>query len=93
MGAIADLTRMEQPTVSRVVAQLEKSGRVTRQFSVADGRVAEVSLTEKGEATFNEIVPAALRHHDLAIEGLSRKELTALIGTLAKIEKNLGFYD
>lgn len=89
MSSIAELTCMEQPTVSRVVAQLEKSGRVSRRLSPSDARVAEVSLTTKGDATFKEIVPAALRQHELAIEGLSRKELSNLLGLLAKVEGNL----
>lgn len=93
LGAIGELTCMEQPTVSRVVAQLEADGRVARRAAASDARVSEIWLTPKGEATFKAIVPTALRHQELAFEGLSRKEVTLLINLLAKIEHNMSLYE
>lgn len=89
MGAIGELTCMEQPTVSRVISQLEKTDHVVRRLSASDARVAEIRLTAKGEETFKKIVPAALRHQEMAVEGLSRKELAQLIKLLSKIEQNI----
>lgn len=93
MSMIAETTCMEQPTVSRVVGQLDEQGHVTRRLSEQDARVAMVSLTDKGFATFDQIAPAAVRQHELAIKGLSRKELTTLLGLLAKVEDNLAQLD
>lgn len=89
LGAIGEFTCMEQPTISRIVSQLEESGHVARRLSATDARVAEIRLTPAGESTFKQIVPAALRHHDLVIEGMSRKELSDFIRLLEKIEKNM----
>ena len=93
IGQIADLTLMEQPTVSRVVAQLEGKGGVSRRPSAADARVTEVALTAKGVAAFEHIIPTALRHQQLAFEGFSAKELETLKKLLSKIEKNIESYD
>lgn len=93
VGKIVESTLMEQPTVSRVVAQLEQEGRIVRRWSAADSRVAEVTLTPGGVEAFNEIVPTALRHQELAFQGFSRKEIATLESLLSRIEKNIEFYD
>lgn len=93
VGKIVEFTLMEQPTVSRVVAQLEQDALVERRWSAADSRVLEVTLTDAGVEAFNEIIPTALRHQELAFQGFSRKEIDALCGMLSRIEKNLEFYD
>jgi DNA-binding MarR family transcriptional regulator len=93
IGEIAEATLTEQPTVSRVVAQLEKEGRVVRRLSAEDSRVAEISLTKQGVDTFNQIVPAALQHQELALRGISQKDLAALVAILSKIENNIQLYE
>lgn len=93
IGQIADLTLMEQPTVSRVVAQLEAKGNLRRRPSSADARVTEVALTGKGVTAFEAIIPTAMRHQQQAFEGFSAKELDTLKRLLAKVEKNIDVYD
>lgn len=93
IGEIAEATLTEQPTISRVVAQLEKEQRVLRRMSAKDSRVAEISLTRHGVDTFNQIVPAALQHQELALRGISSKELAALMAILGKIEHNIQLYE
>lgn len=92
VSAIVESTLMEQPTVSRVVAQLEQEGRVVRSPAEADSRVTEVSLTPAGLEAFNAIVPAALRHQEMALQGLSKKEIATLMDILKKIEANIELY-
>jgi DNA-binding MarR family transcriptional regulator len=93
VGKIVEFTVMEQSTVSRVVAQLEDEGRIVRRWSEADSRVAEVTLTQRGVEAFNEIIPTALRHQELAFQGFSHKEIATLSSLLTRIEKNIEFYD
>ena len=93
VGKIVEFTLMEQPTVSRVVAQLEQEGRVQRRWSASDSRVAEVTLTERGAEAFNEIYPTALRHQTLAFRGFSDAEVATLRGLLARVEQNIEYYD
>src|SRR5215470_441728 len=89
IGEIVDATLMEQPTVSRVVSRLEKNGLVSRRASTRDSRMALISLTAPGIEVFKQIVPAALRHQDLALDGIGRKEIAQVIATLEKIEENI----
>ncbi|MBB5684776.1 MarR family winged helix-turn-helix transcriptional regulator [Sphingobium boeckii] len=89
LSHIVERTMMEQPTVSRVVAQLEEEGLAGRRTSAADSRIVEVALTDKGAATFNDIVPSAFRHQRAALEGFDQDELTMLRALLRRIEKNI----
>src|SRR3954453_18629180 len=70
IGEIVEATLMEQPTISRVVARLEKTGLVSRRASTRDSRIALISLTAAGVEVFKQIVPAALRHEEIALNGI-----------------------
>lgn len=89
IGEIVEATLMEQPTISRVVSRLEKSGLVARRASTRDSRMALISLTSPGVETFKQIIPAALRHQELALNGIARKDITQMLSTLEKIEHNI----
>lgn len=84
---------MEQPTISRVVARLERDGRVKRRLSVRDSRMVLISLTAAGVEAFNRIIPAALRHQDEALHGIGRRQIALLVATLEKIERNVEAHD
>lgn len=86
---IVAATIIAQPTVSRVVTRLERAGKVMRRAASHDSRVVEISLTAEGVAAFRQIVPAALRHQDLAFRGISRKDVSQLVRTLMLIERNI----
>lgn len=86
---IVETTLMEQPTASRVVAQLERQGHVRRRPSDVDSRVTEISITAAGLEAFGSIVPSALKHQTLAFEGVSAKEIALLVQILRKIENNI----
>jgi DNA-binding MarR family transcriptional regulator len=89
IGRIVETTLMEQPTTSRVVAQLERVGHVKRRLHDRDSRVVEISMTPAGLEAFEGIVPAALKHQSLAFQNVSAKETAQLVATLRKIEKNI----
>lgn len=89
LSQIIEHTLMEQPTVSRVVVQLEADDMVSRHSSVEDSRIVEVVITNKGAETFNEIIPTAFRHQRIAFENLNPGELETLDAVLRKIERNI----
>jgi MarR family transcriptional regulator, organic hydroperoxide resistance regulator len=89
IGEIVTATLMEQPTISRVVSRLEKHGLVTRRPSSRDSRMALISLTAPGIEVFKQIIPAALRHQELALNGIGRREIAQLVAALEKIEENI----
>lgn len=89
IGGIVETTLMEQPTTSRVVAQLERLGHVQRRPSDRDSRVAEISITAAGLEAFESIVPAALKHQSLAFQNTSPKEIALLVDILKRVESNI----
>jgi DNA-binding MarR family transcriptional regulator len=93
VGKLVELTLMEQPTVSRVVAQLEQEGRIERRWSSVDSRVAELTLTPTGVEALEAIIPTALRHQQLALKGFAPDEIEAFTAMLSRIEANIEFYD
>jgi DNA-binding MarR family transcriptional regulator len=93
IGQIAEATLMEQPTVSRAVAQLEAKGKLTRRASGEDARITQVSLTSKGVEAFEQIMPTALRHQSQALNGFSQADVAQLTDLLARIERNIDAYD
>lgn len=93
IGQISDATLMEQPTVSRAVAQLETKGKVSRRASGEDARITEVSLTAKGVEALEQIMPTALRHQAQALKGFTPEDIAQLSTLLARIESNIDAYD
>jgi DNA-binding MarR family transcriptional regulator len=89
LGRIVDLTVMEQPSVSRIVAQLVREGLAKRKVSTDDSRFVHVSLTRAGEKAFQETYPTAEGHQKIALGGFSRKEISTLKSFLRRIQENI----
>lgn len=92
VSEIVEEALMEQPTVSRIITQLEQEGRVERKPYDQDSRVTHVILTKKGLEAFESIAPTAMHHQDAALQGLTRKEIDTLVTILKKIEHNIEIY-
>jgi len=90
ISQIVERTIIEQPTVSRIVDQLEREGLAFRETCDKDSRYVQVMLSRAGETVFNEIYPEALQHQAHALDGFTRQETSALIGFLERIQKNIG---
>src|SRR5690606_2327989 len=93
LGEIVDLTVMEQPSVSRIVAQLDQEGLVRRKASREDSRFVNVALTAAGRKAFQGIYPTAVKHQGLALRGFSRKEIETFTDYLRRIQENIGAED
>jgi DNA-binding MarR family transcriptional regulator len=93
ISGIVEQTLMEQPTVSRVVVQLEKDGMVERRVSSEDSRMIDITLTPKGAETFTSIRQSAYAHERIALEGLPPETLDLFRETLRRIESNIDIYD
>jgi DNA-binding MarR family transcriptional regulator len=78
-------SRMHKTKVSRAVAELEKKGLIIRKTSDADMRVAHLTLTEKGEATYRKLAPLAVQFGDRLAGGLSAQEIAVLEQVLATL--------
>ena len=89
IGQIVERTLIEQPTVSRIVDQLEREGFALREISAEDSRFVQVTLTKLGEKAFKEIYPTATEHQEQALQGFSKQEIKNLIGYLERIQHNI----
>lgn len=86
---IVELTLMQQPTISRVVNQLDKQGLIERGSSSSDSRFVNVTLTKQGLEAFETIYPAAQRHQDRAFDGFSSDEIKDFLAYLKRIQVNI----
>src|SRR5476649_573661 len=57
---VTERTAMDKVQVSRAVRSLLADKRVTRVAHARDGRVTHLSLSAKGQAIYNDVVPLAL---------------------------------
>ena len=89
MSQIVEQTIIEQPTVSRIVDQLEREGLAARETCGEDSRFVQVRLTQVGETAFKEIYPIAIKHQNQALMGFEKEEITTLIGYLERININI----
>src|SRR5581483_1138682 len=70
-SGVAEKTQMDKVRVSRAVARLLKTGRVSRRIDRMDRRRSILSLTTAGSAIHREIVPHARRVEARLLAGLS----------------------
>ncbi len=85
-SGVAEKTQMDKVRVSRAVARLLKTGRVSRRIDRMDRRRSILSLTPAGSAIHREIVPHARRVEARLLAGLSDAERDTLDRLLAKLE-------
>ncbi len=76
-------SRMHKTKVSRAVLDLETRGLVRRAPNPADKREAFLALTNRGEATYREIVPLALTYQQELLQRLTGEQRLALDAILA----------
>ena len=87
---VAARTAMDKVRVSRAVTGLVVAKRVQRQTDEADGRVSRLSLTPRGRAIYDEIVPLALHLEELLLSSLSLDERGLLDHLMAKLDRQIG---
>jgi DNA-binding MarR family transcriptional regulator len=83
---VAERTQMDKVRVSRAVARLVASGRVSRRVDPADRRRSVLALTAEGRAVHREIVPHARRVEARLLAGLAPAERVRLDRLVAKLE-------
>lgn len=84
---VANRTAMDKVQVSRAVEGLVRARRVARSPDPGDGRVARLSLTTKGRAIYDEVVPLALHLEDVFLSALTPDERRAFDSALAKLAR------
>jgi DNA-binding MarR family transcriptional regulator len=90
---VAARTAMDKVQVSRAIDSLMRAKRVARTADADDGRILRLSLTPKGRAIYDEVVPLALHLEDMFLSALTpeeRRQFDALLGKLARQAHLLG---
>lgn len=87
--AICENTQMDKTLVSRMISQLEKRKLVVRKVDKNDSRSYQLSLTTKGKALVDKIIPEATRWENQLIAPLSAAEYDNLFRLIDAMEKQL----
>jgi MarR family transcriptional regulator, organic hydroperoxide resistance regulator len=93
LGDIAERTSIDISTLSRLLGTLHRKQFIVRRRSGTDGRALSVSLTEKGCAMTERILPIATHYEDVAIRGISQSDLQRLKKMLIKVFSNIHVFD
>ena len=86
---LADLEQVAQPTMSALVARLERQGWVERHPDAEDRRVVVIGLTETGRAALRDITAVRTRILDAHLQALSGDERAALAAAVPALDKIL----
>ena len=89
MSDLAERTSIDRTTLSRLVARMQSSGLLRRERTEDDGREVRIVMSAQGEAAARAIIPLAQRYEDVALEGFSPEETTALKAMLHRVYANL----
>ncbi|HEY0107239.1 MAG TPA: MarR family winged helix-turn-helix transcriptional regulator [Rhizomicrobium sp.] len=87
---VAERTAMDKVQVSRAVDSLMRARRVARLADAEDGRILRLTLTPKGHAIYDAVVPVALQLEELLLSALAPAERRALDGLLKKLALQAG---
>jgi DNA-binding MarR family transcriptional regulator len=82
---VAERTAMDKVQVSRAVARLLRVKRIQRATDNRDGRITRLSLSSRGRAIYDEIVPLALHLEEQFLAALSAAERKAFDQLMAKL--------
>ncbi len=88
-GTLLIATSLEQSTLSRTIAALERRGFVSKKTTRGDGRTISVRLLAAGRA-FNERLAPHWRHqHQTLVAGVDPAELEVFKGVLDRLHANI----
>lgn len=88
-GQLALNIGVRPPTATKTINRLQSQGYVEKRASDADGRQANVFLTEEGRAAIRGIEKAVRKTEKQALRGIDKKEQKMLVKLLRRIEGNL----
>ena len=86
---LCERVRIEQPTMAKTLARMERDGLIDRLPDPMDGRRSLVILTERAREIEGDLVAAARRVNAAATRGLTKSQITQFMQTMATIIGNL----
>lgn len=89
LGDLSAMTTIEISTLSRLVGTMTRKGLVLRKRPRGNARIVEISLTAKGRALAETLIPVAEHFEAVALGGLSSREIAHMKASLAAAFANL----
>jgi DNA-binding MarR family transcriptional regulator len=80
---------VRRSTVSGILQNLEKKGLIQRQSVAQDARLKKITLTEKANDIYNEMLIDIISMEQLMTENITDEEWTVFYQVLEKIKQNL----
>ncbi len=93
LSELADRTSIDISTLSRLLVNLQRRQFVVRRRSGLDGRALSVSLTERGRAMTERIIPIASRYEQVTTSGLDDGDIRRLKKMLIRLYSNIQTFD
>jgi DNA-binding MarR family transcriptional regulator len=89
LGELSERTSIDMSTLSRLLVGMQRKNLIVRRRSGLDGRALSLTLTPRGLALTEKIVPYAVRYEGVAMEGMSAREVATLKDLLTRVYVNL----
>jgi DNA-binding MarR family transcriptional regulator len=89
LGRLAELERVTPPSITRVVAKLERSGLVTREVDASDRRVSRVGITPEGTGLLQRSRRRKAAYLAQRLDTLAPSDLAAVRDALPILERLL----
>jgi DNA-binding MarR family transcriptional regulator len=81
--------RMMEPTTATALESMERRGLISRTRNAEDRRKVNIRLTEEGRRLRDVLLPYAIEVNQVALAGISPKQIPLLREQLARIKRNL----
>ena len=86
---VAKRMKLERASLTIMLGTVEKAGLIARKIDPQDGRKQLISLTRKGRALQSVLVPIGTSVNEVALSGLSKREVAILRSLLRRVIDNL----
>ncbi|MGY4098831.1 MarR family winged helix-turn-helix transcriptional regulator [Nocardia sp. R16R-3T] len=86
---LVEKTAIDQPTLSRMIDQLNGLGLVRRDVAEQDARFLRLSLTEKGQGLLEDVWPIAWSIYRAGVDDLTPEEEAVLVKLLKRVLDSL----
>jgi DNA-binding MarR family transcriptional regulator len=81
--------KVERASLTILLNTVEKAGLITRSVDARDRRKQLISLTRKGQALQNVLIPIGTSVNETALTGFSEREVSILRAMLGRVIDNL----
>jgi DNA-binding MarR family transcriptional regulator len=86
---VARRMKVERASLTILLNTVEKAGLITRSVDARDRRKQLISLTRKGQALQNVLIPIGTSVNETALTGFSEREVSILRAMLGRVIDNL----